>query len=100
MDEQTLAFDKSRTTVRLFEFDVPFVSRSEAKRLARNLERFREVVVDFRGVEEVGQGFADELFRVWAGDHPETKLVPVNMNRPVTLMVQRALADADPGPLR
>lgn len=94
-DDETLAFDKSRTTVRLFEFDVPFVSRSEAKRLARNLERFREVVVDFRGVEEAGQGFADELFRVWAGDHPETSLVPVNMNRAVRLIVERALADAD-----
>jgi hypothetical protein len=61
-DDETFAFDKSRTTFRLFEFDVPFVSRSEAKRLARNLERFREVVVDFQGVKEVGQGFADELF--------------------------------------
>ena len=94
-DEETLAFDKSRTTVRLFEFDVPFVARSEAKRLARNLERFREVVVDFKGVEEVGQGFADELFRVWAGDHPVTKLVPVNMNLAVSLIVQRALVEAD-----
>jgi anti-sigma regulatory factor (Ser/Thr protein kinase) len=97
-DDETLAFDKSRTTVRLFEFDVPFVSRSEAKRLARNLERFREVVVDFRGVKEVGQGFADELFRVWVGDHPETNLVPVNMNRAVKLIVERALADADSKP--
>ena len=93
-DDETLAFDRSRTVVRLFEFDVPFVSRAEAKRLARNLERFREVVVDFRGVEEVGQGFADELFRVWAHDHPGTTLLPVNMNRAVRLMVQRALTQA------
>lgn len=92
IDDETLAFDKSRTTVRLFEFDVPFVSR------ARNLERFREVVVDFRGVKEVGQGFADELFRVWVGDHPETNLVPVNMNRAVKLIVDRALADANSKP--
>lgn len=93
-DDETLAFDRSRTIVRLFEFDVPFVSRSEAKRLARNLERFREVVVDFRGVGEVGQGFADELFRVWSADHPDTRLTPVNMNRAVRLIVERARADA------
>lgn len=93
-DDETLAFDRSRTTVRLFEFDVAFVSRSEAKRLVRNLERFREVIVDFRGVEEVGQGFADELFRVWARDHRDTTLVPVNMNRAVGLVVERAVADA------
>jgi DNA-binding transcriptional ArsR family regulator len=89
---ETLAFDKSRTTVSLFEFDVPFVSRPEAKRLARNLDRFREVVVDFKDLKEVGQGFADELFRVWASNNPNTKLIPVNMNDPVKLMVQRALA--------
>lgn len=93
-DEDTLAFDKSRTTVRLFEYDVPFVSRSEAKRLARNLERFREVVVDFRGIEQVGQGFADELFRVWQRERPGTRLTPVNMGPAVRLMVDRALADA------
>jgi anti-sigma regulatory factor (Ser/Thr protein kinase) len=93
-DDETLAFDRSRTTVRLFELDVPFVSRSEAKRLVRNLDRFREVIVDFRGVEEVGQGFADELFRVWSRDNPGTKLVPVNMNRAVGLMVERAVAEA------
>lgn len=98
-DEDTLAFDRSRTTVRLFEFDVSFVSRSEAKRLARNLDRFREVVVDFKGIEQVGQGFADELFRVWARDHPETKLVPVNMDTPVKLIVDRALADAERSPI-
>jgi len=89
---ETLAFDRSRTVVRLFDLDVPFVSRSEAKRLARNLERFREVVVDFRGVEAVGQGFADELFRVWAREHPGTRLAPVNMNRAVGLVVGGALA--------
>lgn len=94
-DEETLAFDKSRAVVRLFEFEVPFVSRSEAKRLARNLDRFREVVVDFDGVEEVGQGFADELFRVWAASHPDTKLVPVNMNSAVGFMVGRASAGTD-----
>lgn len=93
-DEDTLAFDKSRTTVRLFEYDVPFVSRSEAKRLARNLDRFREVVVDFRGIDQVGQGFADELFRVWQREHLGTRLIPVNMGPAARLMVDRALTDA------
>ena len=93
-DEDTLAFDKSRTAVRLFEYDVPFVSRSEAKRLARNLDRFREVVVDFRGIDQVGQGFADELFRVWQREHLGTRLIPVNMGPAARLMVDRALTDA------
>lgn len=92
-DKETFAFDKSRTVVRLFEFDVSFVSRSEAKRLTRNLDQFAEVVVDFRGVEEIGQGFADEVFRVWQREHPSTRLSPTNMNESVQLLVEQARSE-------
>ena len=56
-DESTIdyAFAKTRTVVRLFVIGVRFVSRSEAKRLLHGLDRFREVVLDFRGVEGVGR---------------------------------------------
>ncbi|MGH2757084.1 MAG: STAS-like domain-containing protein [Actinomycetota bacterium] len=94
-DEGTFAFDKTRTIVRLFEVDVSFVSRSEAKRLVRNLEQFAEVVVDFEGVEEIGQGFADEIFRVWQSEHPDTQLLPVNMNESVELLVELARKSAE-----
>jgi len=47
-------FVRTRTVVRLFDIDVRFISRSEARRLLRGLERFREVLVDLRGVQEVG----------------------------------------------
>ena len=67
-----------------------FVPRSEARRLLRNLDRFREVILDFQGVEGVGQGFADEVFRVWVAAHPEVKLTPANMAPPVSFMVGRA----------
>lgn len=78
------------TTITLFAIGTAFVSRSEAKRLVRGLERFREVVLDFEGVRLVGQGFADEVFRVWSSAHPEVRLVPVGMNEPVAFMVERA----------
>jgi hypothetical protein len=83
-------FDTSRVTVKLFERGGEYVSRSEAKRVLAGLERFREVILDFNRVEAVGQGFADEVFRVWARSHPETKLVPERMNDVVTFMVERA----------
>lgn len=83
-------FDTSRVVVKLFEHGVRFVSRSEAKRLLVGLEKFREVVVDFAGVEGVGQGFADEIFRVWAKQHPATRLSAERMNEAVTFMVERA----------
>lgn len=83
-------FDTTRTVVRLFEHGVRFVSRSEAKRLLSKLDRFRHVLVDFRGVEAVGQGFADEVFRVWAAAHPQITLQAENMSPPVAFMVERA----------
>ncbi len=90
-------FNKTRTVVRLFAIGVEFVSRSQAKRLVRGLERFREVVLDFAGVELVGQGFADEVFRVWATDHPEVTLIPTDMNAPIAFMVERAMRARGPG---
>ena len=37
------------------------VSRSQAKRLLARLDRFENVVLDFIGVESIGQAFADEI---------------------------------------
>jgi anti-sigma regulatory factor (Ser/Thr protein kinase) len=86
------AFTRSQTWVRLFETGLGFVSRSEAKRLLVGLERFEEVLLDFTKVSAVGQGFADEVFRVWQRSHPGTRLIPKNMTPPVEAMVRRASA--------
>ncbi len=93
-------FDRTKTVVHLFGIGVRFISRSEAKRLMRGLERFREVELDFTGVEDVGQGFVDEVFRVWPRDHPETVLTPTGMNGPVEFMVRRGLPTPSPGDRR
>jgi len=83
-------FTKTRIVVKLFEMGTYFISRSEAKRILGSLDKFKEVVLDFKGISEIGQGFADEMFRVWAGQHPETSLFPTNMNPAVAFMVKRA----------
>lgn len=83
-------FSKTRIVVRLFTIGVRFVSRSEAKRLLSGLERFREIVLDFAGVAELGQGFADEVFRVWAARHRSIRLLPTGMAPTVAFMVARA----------
>lgn len=92
-DEYTddFEFSRTRTLIKLFAFGSEFVSRSQAKRLLHNLERFREVVLDFKGVDLVGQGFADEVFRVWAKGHPDVHLIPVGMNDAVAFMVKRSI---------
>lgn len=91
-DEYTedFEFTRTRVVVKLFALGVRFISRSEAKRLLTGLERFGEVILDFTGVEEIGQGFADEVFRVWARSHAKVRLKPVHMARAVEFMIRRA----------
>jgi hypothetical protein len=50
------------------------------------------VTLDFSGVEIVGQGFCDEVFRVFARAHPQVTIEPVGMNETVAFMVARARA--------
>ena len=50
------------------------------------------VDVDFTGVTDVGQGFVDELLRVWPNSHPGKTVNPINMNPAVEFMVRRGLA--------
>ena len=70
------------------------MSRLKARRLVSGLERFREVVLDVRGVELVGQGFADEVFRVRAKQHLEVALIAIAISPPVAFMVERAMEGA------
>lgn len=110
----TLANDCTRTTKEVFdEFAAPeeytfaktivpvrlaqhegekLVSRSQAKRLTMRFERFQTVVLDFAGVEEIGQAFADEVFRVFQASHPDLEMLPIHMSEGVHNMVSRARA--------
>jgi len=83
--EHDFRFQKTRVHVRLLQAD--YVSRSEAKRLLANLDRFREVVLDFKDVRSIGQGFADEVFRVFLRSHPEIKIVVENADPAVAAML-------------
>lgn len=87
-------FSKTRISVKLFQFGKDLLSRSEAKRVVVNLEHFREIELDFRGVATVGQAFGDEIFRVWHNAHPSIRLIPVNANENIKLMIRRAGGEA------
>jgi hypothetical protein len=93
-DPETLRFMKTRASIQLSAFGSSLISRSEAKRLTERLTEFEQAVLDFSGVEVVGQGFCDEVFRVFASRHLEVKLEPVGMNEAVAFMVRRAQARA------
>ena len=86
--EYDFRFQKTRVLVKLLQRD--YVSRSEAKRLLANLEKFSEIVFDFRDVKSVGQGFADEVFRVFARRHPAIKIAVEHVNPAVDAMIRHA----------
>lgn len=88
--DDELRFSKTRPIVKLFETGLTFISRSEGRRVVSGLNEFAEVELDFSGVESVGQGFVDEVFRVWPSQHPGVRIVPSNMNRSVEFMVRRS----------
>jgi anti-sigma regulatory factor (Ser/Thr protein kinase) len=86
-------FYRTKIQVKLIEYDGELLmSRSQARRLMNRLEHFFEVILDFNGVEIIGQAFADEIFRVFALAHPSTKVVPVNCADCVTNMIRHVMA--------
>jgi anti-sigma regulatory factor (Ser/Thr protein kinase) len=85
-------FDKTEIKIRLTKPEGDYVSRSEAKRLLFGLEKFKRIVIDFKGVAGVGQGFADEIFRVFQKARPQIQIEPINMLESVAFMVKRANA--------
>lgn len=86
-------FSKTIVPVRLARHEgEKLVSRSQAKRLVFRFEKFQTVVLDFTGVEEIGQSFADEIFRVFALSHPTVELIPIHVTAEVQQMIVRALA--------
>lgn len=86
-------FSKTIVPVRLGQYEgEKLVSRSQAKRLIFRFEKFKTVVLDFTGIEEIGQAFADEVFRVFQNTHRDTELIPVNMTPSVSNMVSRSKA--------
>ncbi|MGN0318590.1 MAG: STAS-like domain-containing protein [Lachnospira sp.] len=67
-------------------FDSAPVSRSQAKRVCNRLDKFKEVIVDFEDIPWIGQGFAHQLFVVFANNNPDIIITPINMNEDITKM--------------
>ncbi len=85
-------FDKTHIIVGLSKLgDERYVSRSQARRICLGLEKFKHVVLDFKGISTVGQGFVDEVFRVFQSKYPRIKIEYTNANDDVRFMIERSL---------
>lgn len=94
-DREGVEFDCTRVPLRfLLSQGVALDSRAQARRAVSRLQQFRHAEIDFDGVTEVSHSFADELFRVFARQHPEIRLVPANMSPRISMLVQSVTATA------
>lgn len=91
--DEEYKFFKTKVTVSLFEKGVDYVSRSQARRMLYDLDKFKTIELDFKGVAGIGQGFADEVFRVFSQEHPDIKIVPTNACQAVMFMIKRAQSE-------
>ena len=88
-------FDKTHKIVELSKLgDEPYVSRSQAQRIVFGLENFNHVYLDFKDISTIGQGFVEELFRVFKSKRPRIKIDYINANVDVKFMVERSLPSA------
>lgn len=84
-------FTKTVVPVKLAKYgNDQLISRSQAKRLLARVELFKTVILDFTGVETIGIAFADEIFRVFAKQHPGIDLIAIQQNSQVKRMIERA----------
>ena len=88
--DKAFSFAKTETKVSLYKIDTDFISRSQARRIVSGLDKFKKIILDFKGVETVGQAFADEVFRVWQKVHPGIKIEYRNANKNIEFMIKRA----------
>lgn len=96
---EDLSFNKTVIPVRLARIgNENLLSRSQAKRLIARIDRFRVVELDFSEVPQIGQAFADELFRVYAKQHPDIQLIPINAHPDVQRMIGRVRHTHDHSP--
>lgn len=88
------SFDKTEVHVKLYKVGTVYISRSQARRILSNLEKFKVIILNFDGIRTVGQAFADEIFRVFTSKHPEIQIKPINMKDTVEFMIRR-VADGE-----
>jgi len=60
--------------------------------LLYGLEKFKEIILDFDGVKTIGQGFADEIFRVFKKAHPD-KIIKIENISPTLKPISNHVVD-------
>ncbi|MFH1847561.1 MAG: DUF4325 domain-containing protein [Candidatus Omnitrophota bacterium] len=88
--DDSYEFSKTEVIVKLYKEGVEYISRSQARRILSGIDKFKTIILDFKDVETVGQGFADEIFRIWKLRYPNIEIIYQNANENIDFMIKRA----------
>lgn len=89
-EDEDYGFTKTIIPVKLIKHgEERLVSRSQAKRLMARVDRFKTVILDFSGVDSIGQAFADEIFRVFVHNNPSVRVEAFFANTNINNMIKR-----------
>jgi len=89
------SFTRTHVPVALLRYgEENLVSRSQAKRLLSRLEPFKEIFLNFEGVEFIGQAFADEIFRVFKNSNPDIEIIWIRASENVENMIKRVMSNS------
>lgn len=90
VEQDDFQFIKTDLLVKLSQFEgESLMSRAQAKRLLKRLESFKSITLDFKDIRAVGQGFVDEVFRVFHQTNPDVKIQFIHANEDVKFMIKR-----------
>jgi anti-sigma regulatory factor (Ser/Thr protein kinase) len=96
LEADNYGFARTHVPLTLFRIGAEnLVSRSQARRVLARFDRFQEVMLDFRGVEMIGQAFADEIFRVFRNQNPQIRIVWMNANDEVARRIRTAMTASE-----
>lgn len=93
LDTQNYSIERTTLPLRLIvNEETGLESRAQARRVASRLTEFKQAELDFTGIDHIGQGFADELFRVFGRNQTQVQLLVKNAAPQVTAMIDLARA--------
>jgi len=94
--DEDYSFNTTVVPVKLVLYEgEKLVSRSQAKRILNRVEKFKTVLLDFEGVDTIGQAFADEVFRVFVRNNPDVILYPSHTTESIDRMIHAARSNPD-----
>lgn len=65
------------------------VSRSQARRLYNTFDKFDEIILDFKDIDNIGQAFTHEMFIVFSRNNPNKKIIVDHANDKISDMINR-----------